>query len=314
MYSHAVVGITDFERALAFYKPLMQALDLKPRFEDRAKPWAGWHGDAGARPMFVIARPQDGQAHAAGNGQMVAFAAATRAVVDQVHRTALQHGGVCAGAPGLRPAYHADYYGAYFRDPDGNKLAVACHAPAFGDTGVLEAEHVLLRLVTATDLPDLLLVNGEAEVTQFLPYASWQSLADAQAWFERVTQMQATGTGLQYVVVDKALGCVIGSCLLFRHEAGSARAELGYVLGRAHWGQGRMREAVVRLVEHAFSRMGLRRLEAEVNPANVRSAQLLVSLGFVHEGLRRQRWASKGPAYDVAAYGLLSHEWQPPGV
>jgi catechol 2,3-dioxygenase-like lactoylglutathione lyase family enzyme len=47
--------------------------------------------------------------------------------VDRAHALALAHGGSCAGAPGLRPAYHADYYGAYFRDPDGNKLCVVCH-------------------------------------------------------------------------------------------------------------------------------------------------------------------------------------------
>ena len=67
--------------------------------------------------------------HAAGNGQMVAFLAASRAVVDAVHAAALASGGSSEGAPGLRPEYHADYSGAYFRDPDGNKLCVACHAP-----------------------------------------------------------------------------------------------------------------------------------------------------------------------------------------
>ena len=46
-----------------------------------------------------------------------------------VHARALELGGTCEGPPGLRPQYHAHYYGAYFRDPDGNKLCVACHQP-----------------------------------------------------------------------------------------------------------------------------------------------------------------------------------------
>ncbi|OXH86721.1 glyoxalase, partial [Burkholderia multivorans] len=54
----------------------------------------------------------------------------TRAHVDRCHALALQHGGTCEGPPGLRPHYHRDYYGAYFRDPDGNKLCVVCHRPA----------------------------------------------------------------------------------------------------------------------------------------------------------------------------------------
>ena len=47
--------------------------------------------------------------------------------MQDVHALALAHGGTCDGPPGLRPEYHAHYYGAYFRDPDGNKLCVACH-------------------------------------------------------------------------------------------------------------------------------------------------------------------------------------------
>jgi catechol 2,3-dioxygenase-like lactoylglutathione lyase family enzyme len=60
---------------------------------------------------------------------MLAFAAADRAMVHAAHRAALEHGGSCEGPPGLREQYHPNYYGAYFRDPDGNKLCVACHEP-----------------------------------------------------------------------------------------------------------------------------------------------------------------------------------------
>jgi lactoylglutathione lyase len=59
---------------------------------------------------------------------MVAFLASSRAVVDQAHAVALASGGTSEGAPGLRPEYHAHYYGAYFRDTEGNKLCVVCHA------------------------------------------------------------------------------------------------------------------------------------------------------------------------------------------
>lgn len=130
MFSHIFVGTDHFERALAFYQPLMQALGIEARFCDAGRLWAGWQSHPDPRPLFVIGRPFDGQPHAPGNGQMTAFLADSRARVDQAHATALAHGGRCEGPPGLRPQYHAHYYGAYFRDPDGNKLCVACHAPA----------------------------------------------------------------------------------------------------------------------------------------------------------------------------------------
>ena len=128
MYSHTVVGVKDFDRALAFYTPFMASLGLVLRFCEREHPWAGWQPAGGGRPLFLIARPYDGAAHEVGNGQMVAFAAADRAMVDAAYATALAHGGRCDGPPGLRPQYHAHYYGAYVRDTEGNKLGIACHA------------------------------------------------------------------------------------------------------------------------------------------------------------------------------------------
>lgn len=110
MFSHVMIGVSDFERAQAF-----------------AQPWAGWQTVAGGRPLFIIGRPFDGAPAQAGNGQITAFQCDRRVLVDATYAVVLAHGGRCEGPPGLRPHYHADYYGAYFRDPDGNKLCVACH-------------------------------------------------------------------------------------------------------------------------------------------------------------------------------------------
>ncbi len=131
MLSHVFIGVNDFERAHGFYGALMSALGHRPRFHDTSRPWAGWMPSDAPRPLFLIGAPQNGQAASAGNGQMIALLARTRAAVDRAHALALEHGGTCDGAPGLRPEYHPHYYGAYFRDPEGNKLCVCCHdAPA----------------------------------------------------------------------------------------------------------------------------------------------------------------------------------------
>ena len=104
----------------------------------------------------------------------------------------------------------------------------------------LETQRLILRPVQESDLPDLLVVNGHEEVTRYLPYATWISLADAWAWLERMQTAQASGSARQWVVVGKASAAVIDSCLLFQYDAPSPRAELGYVLGRAYWGQSLM--------------------------------------------------------------------------
>jgi [ribosomal protein S5]-alanine N-acetyltransferase len=167
---------------------------------------------------------------------------------------------------------------------------------------------VLLRPVAAEDLPDLMAVNGDAEVVRFLPYAAWTSLKDAEAWLARMQALETAASGRQYVLLARETGMVIGTVLLFRHDAGSSRAELGYVLGRRHWGQGLMREALTVLCAALFDTGALRRLEAEVNPDNRASAALLLALGFVAEGRARQRWVARGRAYDVDRYGLLQGE------
>ena len=128
MFSHIFVGVSDFDRALAFYRSLMPVLGLKERFCEFERPWAGWQSHPGPRPLFLIGKPYNQQPHEAGNGQMVALLATSRAVVDQAYAVALLNGGTSEGPPGMRPEYHAHYYGAYFRDTEGNKLCVVCHS------------------------------------------------------------------------------------------------------------------------------------------------------------------------------------------
>ncbi len=128
MFSHVFTSVTDFDRAFAFYSPLLASLGIEARFHEPEKPWAGWQSAGRARPLFVICKPHDGRPHHPGNGQMVAFEAASRDLVRRAHEIGLAHGGTSEGAPGLRPHYHANYYGAYLRDPEGNKIGIACHS------------------------------------------------------------------------------------------------------------------------------------------------------------------------------------------
>ena len=133
MFSHVFISTNNFARAYPFYAALAAKLQLTQKFCDPAKGWAGWMAPGVARPLLVIGAPYDGEPANPGNGQMVALLAPNRATVDQCHEFALAAGGTCEGPPGLRPQYHANYYGAYFRDLDGNKLCVCCHEGELGD-------------------------------------------------------------------------------------------------------------------------------------------------------------------------------------
>lgn len=129
MLTYVYVGTNDLARAIRFYEATLAPLGL-PRCVTGDPDWdrtsAGWglYEDGGARELaFWVGTPFDGRAASVGNGSMVAFRAASWREVDEFHAAALAHGGTDEGAPGLRPHYGPDFYAAYVRDPDGNKLA-----------------------------------------------------------------------------------------------------------------------------------------------------------------------------------------------
>ena len=132
MYSHVTAGTNDIERARAFYDAVLGALGFVRRWNYPSS--SGYSPADDMRPQFWILRPFDQNAARAGNGIMPGFLAADRGAVDAFYRAALKQGGHDEGPPGLRPHYHPHYYGAYVRDPDGNKICACCHTAYPGDS------------------------------------------------------------------------------------------------------------------------------------------------------------------------------------
>ena len=126
MYSHVTIGSNDLHRAAAFYDTVLATLGIERRMT-REGALLGYQGEG--RDRFFVVRPFDGNPATVGNGVHVAFAAPSRAQVDAFHAAALANGGTDEGQPGSRPHYHEHYYGAYVRDPEGNKLQATCHMP-----------------------------------------------------------------------------------------------------------------------------------------------------------------------------------------
>lgn len=178
-------------------------------------------------------------------------------------------------------------------------------------TRPLRTDRLELRLVEQRDLPDLLAVHSVEAVNRFLPFETWLGMDDAEEWYEKVRQRHLVGEAIQFAIVEARSGKVMGSCLCFDYEEDNQRAELGYCLGQGWWGQGFAREAVHCLIAHAFDELGLRRLDARVDPRNQASNALLRRLGFTLEGCLRQRSLFKGELVDVNLHGLLRAEWCP---
>ena len=132
MFSYVCLGTKDPARAARFYDALLGALGqqrCQVSAEWESAGWRGWgtYERDGVRELALwLCPPFDGRAASAGNGTMVALSARSWSEVDRFHAAALAHGGSSEGAPGLRLQYDPDFYAAYVRDPDGNKLAAVC--------------------------------------------------------------------------------------------------------------------------------------------------------------------------------------------
>lgn len=129
VFSHVTVGSADIVRAMAFYDGTLAPLGLERIKTFKTAIGYAPKGFAGINAPFWVLRPYDRKAASAGNGGTVAFTTESRAAVDAFHAAALAHGGASEGAPGIRDHYHPNYYGAYVRDPDGNKVCAVCHRP-----------------------------------------------------------------------------------------------------------------------------------------------------------------------------------------
>jgi catechol 2,3-dioxygenase-like lactoylglutathione lyase family enzyme len=130
MIGYATFGTDDIDRARAFYDALLGEIGGRRVMEF---PQNGFtmYGTGERRPGLAITRPYDGGPASPGNGNMVALVMDSREKVDRLHARALELGGSDEGAPGLRgPEGDRAFYGAYFRDLDGNKLCVFAIGPA----------------------------------------------------------------------------------------------------------------------------------------------------------------------------------------
>ncbi|MCW0000566.1 VOC family protein [Pararhizobium sp. YC-54] len=126
MLLYVTIGSNDLGRAQLFYDAALAPLGLKRRKQDDVE--IGYGAENDTRCRLWVVTPYDRNAATIGNGSMVALDAESRAMVDSFYEAALAHGGTDEGAPGLRP-FHAHFYAAYVRDPDGNKLSAVCERP-----------------------------------------------------------------------------------------------------------------------------------------------------------------------------------------
>jgi catechol 2,3-dioxygenase-like lactoylglutathione lyase family enzyme len=124
MIGYVTIGALDSEASGKFYDAVFGTIGADRKFADGG--WIGY-GPKGSDDYGVfVCPPHDKKPATFGNGSMIAFKGENEAQVQAAYEAGLKSGGTDEGAPGPRPADSKTFYGAYLRDPTGNKICVYC--------------------------------------------------------------------------------------------------------------------------------------------------------------------------------------------
>jgi len=172
----------------------------------------------------------------------------------------------------------------------------------------LTGARVQLRPLRAGDADDLFAVHSDPRVMRYWSHAPWTDRAQAAA---RIAQLAHDRANAEFYTWASTLADdrLIGTVSLFAVNRGQRRGEIGYALAASQWGRGYATEGLRLAIAHAFDSIGLERLEADIDPRNEASCRLVERVGFLREGLLRQRWRVAGEVTDSAMYGLLRREY-----
>lgn len=191
--------------------------------------------------------------------------------------------------------------------------------PVSTNTHAYETPRLTIEVPDPWDAPRLYQLVGGPDREEICATLQWDgpdSLAEVERWIAACRTATFRDFGYHWVIRDAGpvtgtAGLVLGA-IGTRPTDTSGRADVGYWLGRAYWGQGVMTEALTGLLDYGFSVLDYAKMEAEVFAGNERGRRLVEAVGMRHEGTIRQAKRKRGRWVDVALYGILFGEWRRP--
>jgi len=185
--------------------------------------------------------------------------------------------------------------------------ATLASLPAFPQ---LQGKRVRLRGPRREDADALFALFSDPAVMRYWSRPPMTTLGEAQGLIGEMLDSFEQRLLFNWMVTTRDDDGVIGTCTVFRIDPRHRHAEIGYALRSDHWGRGIAGEAVALVLDWAFRRLDLQRVEADIDPRNDGSRQLLARLGFSSEGVMRQRFFVGDEATDSEIFGLLAADWR----
>ena len=174
----------------------------------------------------------------------------------------------------------------------------------------LETDRLILREMTLADVDFYFRHFNNEKVVEGSCFPGPKALEAAKEELELYCIRPFTeNRGIRWGIARKGNEALIGTCGYYNWNKTSRRAEIGYDLEPAHWGEGIMTEALRAVLRYGFVETGLNRVQAIIDSENVRSIKLVESLGFKKEGVLRQNSYFRGRFRDEVSFSLLKEEW-----
>lgn len=174
---------------------------------------------------------------------------------------------------------------------------------------MLEGTRLRLRAFRDDDVDALFAIYSDARVMRYWSFAAWTERRQAEEKLALIARQVRETEMFPWAIADRQDDRLIGGVTLFAIDRTHRRGEIGYNLHPDHQGKGLANEAVRLALRFAFDRLGLERIEADIDPRNEASCRFVEKLGFLREGLLRRRWRVADEVCDTALYGLLREDY-----
>jgi RimJ/RimL family protein N-acetyltransferase len=176
----------------------------------------------------------------------------------------------------------------------------------FAPFPLLSTERLLLRRITNADANEILQMRSNEIVMQYIDRERAATIDDAKIYIKRIDDSLTANDGITWgIELNDAPGVLIGTIGYWRIMKEHYRAEIGYMLSPAQSRKGIMKEALLKVIDAGFDLLKLHSIEAHINPANVASAKVLMTVGFIREAYFKENFFYNGTFRDTEIYSRL---------
>ena len=181
----------------------------------------------------------------------------------------------------------------------------------FNEFPEIETKKLFLVSFTIQDAREFFKIRSDSRITKYFDKDNHKTIKESETMIQRIIESFKNKTGINWIIREKASFEVVGYIGFWRVIRENNRAEIGYALKPEYWGKGYMHEALFKIIEFGFIKLGLHSIMGNVNPQNKNSIKVLKKFGFKKEAHFREDYFYNGKYLDSVIYCLLETEFPP---